>query len=182
MAEPEAAPAAADTIGFFGEDFAVPERINEYRVTMLMAMGRKGDTSDLAAGADAMTKLVRQVVADGDYERFMDVCDAERVSDEEIMGYVGAVMKVLSGRPTAPPRDFSAGRSITAEKSTSEPEASATTSEPTPAPQPAVERPETVPPDEVTPKLSRDTEVALTHFSGRPDLQLVTLEAASRAG
>lgn len=110
-------------VEFFGERFAVPARINQrlvIRFSRLAAEGADtsaGDSSKANEAAILLDRMVEQMVRPEDKDRFEDVCDRERPTDEELMEFIASVMKAVSGRPTSRPSDSSAGPTTTAPSS-----------------------------------------------------------------
>lgn len=110
------------SIEFFGEQFEVPERINKRLLYKFMALANKGAESDQGEGAVVLDKLIDQAVKPEDLDRFNDVCDRERVQDEELLEFLGAVIAAVSERPTSQPSDSLDGPLPTPLRSVSPPD------------------------------------------------------------
>ncbi len=108
---------------FFGERFAVPQRINQrliIRFGRLAAEGADTAATNPAKANEAailLDRMVEQMVRPEDKDRFEDVCDRERPTDEELMAFIADVMAAVSRRPTSRPSDSSAGPTSTPQNS-----------------------------------------------------------------
>lgn len=106
-------------VDFFGEQFQVPDRINQRLVIRFGRLAAEGaDTADedpkkAAEAAILLDRMVEQMVRPEDKDRFEDACDRERVSDEELMRFIAQVMAAVSGRPTSLPSGSSDGQRTT---------------------------------------------------------------------
>lgn len=110
---------SVEFVEFFGEQFAAPQRINQRLLIKVSRLAAEGaDTEDMdeakaKAAAIVLDQMIEQCVRAEDKQRFEDICDRERVNDEELMEFVGKVMEVVSGRPTTRPSVSSAGQTVT---------------------------------------------------------------------
>ncbi len=104
-------------VEFFGERFAVPERINKRLMYKLARLADEGGDSAQGEGAKVWDRLLDQMVRPEDLDRFNEVCDRERVQDEELMEFVADVVAATSGRPTSRSSDSSAGPTPTPQNS-----------------------------------------------------------------
>lgn len=113
MSEPSAEAVVVEEQGpqivWLGQAWSVPERINQRLVYRFMAAGAKGVTTDQAEGALLMERMIGQCVAPQDVDRFEQVCDEHRVSDEELVEFLAEQIKAEAGRPTLRSSDSSAG-------------------------------------------------------------------------
>lgn len=144
------------TVEFYGQDFGLPERINERNLLRLARHARAGATSDSMAAMAAVDELLDQLVLPADTARFDALCDEHKASAADLMEFVGKAMGVLAERPTARPSVSSAGQSAIPASSAS------------PLAVPA-SAPSSGPSSE--PNLTPAMERALTRFEGRPDIQ-----------
>lgn len=110
-------------VTFNGADFAIASKIGLMPLMRFAKIAKSGVDSADEEGLAAMYDLLKQCVADEEWNRFEAHADATRADDEELMQVIKDVMAVLSERPTSRPSDSSAGpqqtASISAEDSSS---------------------------------------------------------------
>ena len=114
-------------VEFFGEQFAVPARMNaRLRARFFRVAAEGGNTEDqMSEAAILLDKMIEQSVRPEDRKRFDDLCDREMPGDEELMGFVVKVISASAERPTGRPSDSSGGPTIIEQKSVSAQELSA---------------------------------------------------------
>lgn len=119
MASPSTCGAPGPTVAeFFGETFEAPERFNMRLFTRFGTLAKRGVDSDDMEGMAAVDALIDQSLRPEDVERFDAICDRERPSFEELMGFVGSVVGEITDRPTKRLSDSSDGPPPTTDSST----------------------------------------------------------------
>lgn len=120
-----------DTFEFFGERFALAERLGALPLMKYAAAAAAGLDSTDMAGLAAMHDLLRQclapepftvddqVVAHG-WVRFERVCLDQKVDAADIFTLVNRLITAMTGRPTKQPSDSSASPSSTSQPSKSD--------------------------------------------------------------
>ena len=84
---------------FLGGQFEIADRIGLMPLMRFAKIAKSGaDSADMDSLA-AMYDLVEQCLDPADWERFCDHATAQRADDEQIMAFVGDVIKVLTERP-----------------------------------------------------------------------------------
>ena len=92
--------ALMDKVPFKGQDFEVPEKINERRLLRLAKYASAGADSDNLAAMGALDDLLSQCIRLEDQKRFDDLCDSEGASTSELFEFTAKIIGALSSRPT----------------------------------------------------------------------------------
>ena len=101
------------SVVFKGQDFEVPEKINERRLLRLAKFAAAGADSDNMAAMGALDDLLFQCIRLEDQKRFDDLCDSEGASTVELFEFTASVIGALGSRPTERRSDSSRGPSST---------------------------------------------------------------------
>lgn len=100
---------ARRVVAAFGGRFAVADKVGLMPLLRFAHVARKGIDSADVEGLDAMYQLLRQVIADDEWDRFEEAATTARAGDEEILAVVKDAMAVISARPTGRPSASSGG-------------------------------------------------------------------------
>jgi hypothetical protein len=117
-----------DTFKFYGETFAVADRVGAMPLLRFAAVADAGAQAEEMEGLAAMHELLRdclvaepitaevdgesKIVAHG-WAHFQRVAASNKAEAEELMEVCGAIYQVVSGRPTRQPSVSTAGLSTT---------------------------------------------------------------------
>lgn len=128
-ADPDQEP---DTFKFYGETFAVAERVGAMPLLRFAAVAEEGTQAEEMEGLAAMHELLRdcliaepitaevdgetKVIAHG-WSHFQKVAASNKVDAEELMEVCGAIYQAVSGRPTQRPSVSTDGPSSSGESS-----------------------------------------------------------------
>lgn len=106
-----------DQIRFYGELFAIADRVGLAPLADFAEAASAGVDSDTMEGLVAVKDMLRDCLAEGEFDRFWRCVKANRVNGEELVEVCGAVYAVIAARPTESPSDSSDGRSTTSPSS-----------------------------------------------------------------
>ncbi len=109
------------SVTFFGETFAVPDRIAATAVMRFAKAAKAEVDSKSFEGMVAQYDLLQQAIAPEDWVRFEALADSERASGEELWDVISQVFVLLADRPTVRSSDSSDGPQTTEPSSLSEP-------------------------------------------------------------
>lgn len=102
-----------EVIMFAGRPFKVAEKFGLMPLVRFAYLSKKGlDTGDMESLA-AMYDVMRQAIADDDWEAFCDHAANVHADGDELIEVVGEAIQVISSRPTRRPSDSSDGPSPT---------------------------------------------------------------------
>ena len=101
------------SVTFKGQDFEVPEKINERRLLRLAKYASAGADSDNLAAMGALDDLLSQCIRLEDQKRFDDLCDSEGATTAELFEFTAKIVGAFSSRPTERPSASSPGPSST---------------------------------------------------------------------
>lgn len=98
-----------ETVDFFGADFRVAERVGLMPMMRFAVLAKTGiDANEMEALA-AMHDLLKNCIADDEWDRFERHAVDHRADGDDLMQVVGKVMAVLADRPTKRSSDSSDG-------------------------------------------------------------------------
>jgi hypothetical protein len=112
---------ADGSVEFFGETFALPERVGSMPLMRFAKLAQQGVQTDDFEGLAAMYDLIEACLSEADWPRFQACATANRATDEELLAVVAEVMVAMAGRPTSRPSVSSDGPSVIAPNFTSTP-------------------------------------------------------------
>lgn len=119
--ELDAAERKPETVDFAGETFEIADRIALMALMRFAVIAKRGVDSQTLEGLAAMHELLRQCIADHEWDRFEEAAVRERIQDEDVfLDVVKAVFEKLSERPTGRPSDSSDGPQTTPQRSTTD--------------------------------------------------------------
>lgn len=106
-------PAEPDTFGFKGEVFTLRDRIGAMTLMQFAAVAVKGVHASDMEGLAAVYRMLEDVVAVEDWQRFMDVAREHAASDDELLFVIKQAIQVIANRPTVRPSGSPGGPSST---------------------------------------------------------------------
>lgn len=108
----------SDTVDFFGADFRVAERVGLMPMMRFAVLAKTGvDANEMEALA-AMHDLLKNCLADDEWDRFERHATDHRADGDDLMEVVGKVMAALADRPTKRSSDSSDGPRVIEPSST----------------------------------------------------------------
>ncbi|GAB3884592.1 hypothetical protein [Terrabacter terrigena] len=106
-----AAPAAVLT--FQGEAFELAPRLGMMPLLKFAHLAKQDIDSNELDGLVAMYDLLRNVIADDDWQRFEEHATLVRADGDDLMEVVSQAIEAITARPTARPSDSSGGPATT---------------------------------------------------------------------
>lgn len=106
-----------DTFGFYGEVFAMRDRVGLMTLMQFAAVAVKGVEVGDMEGLLAVHRMLEDVLVPEDWSRFQDHARAVAASEDDLLAVVRKAMTAISARPTERPSDSSDGPSSTTESS-----------------------------------------------------------------
>lgn len=104
-----------DTFGFYGETFAMRDRVGLMTLMQFAAVAVKGVEVDDMEGLVAVYRMLEDCITEDDWTRFQEHARKVGASEDDLLAVVRKAMTVIGGRPTGRPSDSSDGPSSTTE-------------------------------------------------------------------
>ena len=102
----------------FGRKYRVADHVGVAPMVKFAQLAKSGAGAQDLESLAVMGDLIAAVLADGEYDRYMDDATAARADGEELFAVVTQAMQVLSARPTKRPSVSSPGPLTTTPSST----------------------------------------------------------------
>lgn len=103
---------------FEGETFQLADKIGLMPLMRFAHVSRRGVDSNDMEGLAAIYDLLKQCIADEDWDRFEDVATRTRADGDDLLSVVSQAIEAISERPTREPSVSSAGQPSTSGSST----------------------------------------------------------------
>lgn len=114
-------PDPANTVEWKGETFRIADEVGMMSRVWFAKMASDGaDSDDLGAGA-AMSDMLEDSLADGEYDRFRAHARKVKASTTDLLELCSLTLEALAKRPTVRPSVSSDGPSPTSQPSSDEP-------------------------------------------------------------
>ncbi len=106
-----------DYIIFYGEQFQIADEVGGMVMFDFADVAARGIDSNEMEGLAAMRALIKDCLADGEWQRFHDATIRHKVPPDVLMAVATKVYEVISSRPTESPSGSAGGRSNTSPSS-----------------------------------------------------------------
>lgn len=106
-------PAEPDTFGFKGSVFTLRDAIGAMTLMQFAAVAVKGVHASDMEGLAAVYRMLEDVVAADDWQRFQDVARASAATDDELLAVIKQAIQAIAARPTVRPSGSPDGPSST---------------------------------------------------------------------
>lgn len=102
---------------FEGQSFALASKVGLMPLMKFAHIARQGVDANDMEGLVAIYDMLRNVIADEDWERFESHATTVRADGDDLMGLVQQAIQAISERPTERPSDSSDGPQTTSDSS-----------------------------------------------------------------
>lgn len=104
-------------LAFQGESFEVAAKLGLMPLLAFAHVAKQGVDANDMKGLVAIYDLLRNVLADDEWDRFTELATATRADGDELMEVVSQAIELISSRPTGRSSDSSAGPEKTKDSS-----------------------------------------------------------------